>query len=531
MRFEGVILLWLLLPVIATAQQLTGRWEGTLNDAGRITGFQVTFGTPGTIEILGRALPLEGVRVEGDRVVFSTGKTRFEGTVARDRITGVVHEGNAKLAFEMEREPDLPRPANREQAWQQDLDVAERKLLKLDRSFDPAATRRFREAIARLRKAISRKDDAHVIVELGRAVALSGNAHTRLYLLRNRTELRRYPIRVWWFSDGLYVVRTMAEQSRLLSCRVTAIGRFEPRAARARVASLFAGNAAWTDYMSVYSLTSPEVLYGFDIIGDMEKARWSFDCDGKKVTTTLAPLPLVKSTSAVEAWRDLSGPGNDRPLYLRHPDRYYLTEYLQESQLLYFRFNRAANMPEGETLKQFGTRLVAMLRENPVRKLVVDLRFNTGGDLGIGRPLMEELIQAASGRCLYVLTGRATFSAGLFHAAHLKEAGRALVAGEPAGDDLDFWAEGGNIRLPNSGLTVHYANGFHSYSSREYHDRKPYIADLSLASINPDITVSTSFDDYRRGNDPVIEAIVKRHCTEAGRQNHVPATLARRPPL
>ena len=35
--------------------------------------------------------------------------------------------------------------------------------------------------------------------------ALGGNAHTRLYLVRNRTEVRRLPLRVWHFRDGFRV--------------------------------------------------------------------------------------------------------------------------------------------------------------------------------------------------------------------------------------------------------------------------------------------------------------------------------------
>jgi len=540
-----LLLPFLLIPLLGSAEQLTGQWEGTISSKGRLTGFQALFGTTSSIEILGRRLPLEAVRLDGDRVEFrisGPNPARFEGTLAKDRVTGFLYEGDAKLAFEMEREPDLPRPESREQAWQQDLDYAARKLLKLDRSFAPASAERFRQAIGRLRSAAGHKDDPHIIVELARAVALAGNAHTRLYLLRNRTELRRYPIRVWWFKgspggdaarspggdptrkDGLYVVRATADHARLLSCRVAGIGGHAPRAVRARVAPLFAGNVSWVDYMSVYSMTSPEVLYGLDLVPDMEQARWSFECPGGAVTATLKPLPLVKSTAPVEAWWDLAPPmpgkndefqgipAGEPPLYLRHPERHYLLDYLPGAQLLYFRFNRAANMPAGETMKEFGARLLAALRDNPVRKLVIDLRFNTGGDGGVGRALMEDLQRAASDRCVYVLTGRATFSAGLFHAAQWKQWGRAFILGEPVGDELDFWSEGGNIRLPNSGLTVHYANGFHSYSPREYPDRKPYFSDMSVTSLQPDVPIATSFEDYRQGRDPLLDAVLKQQC-------------------
>src|SRR5207247_5049407 len=100
------------------------------------------------------------------------------------------------------------RPKLSPAQWREDLQFAVNTFLARDRSFSPVARERFRAAIARLEQNLDSKRDEQIIVELARAVALAGNAHTRLYLLRNRTELRRYPIRVWWFPEGLYVVRT-----------------------------------------------------------------------------------------------------------------------------------------------------------------------------------------------------------------------------------------------------------------------------------------------------------------------------------
>ena len=86
--------------------------------------------------------------------------------------------------------------------------------------------------------------------------------------------------------------------------------------------------------------------------------------------------------------------------------------------------------------------------------------------------LMTSLHEKLAGKPVFVITGRATFSAGILHAVQWKQWG-ATIVGEQVGDDLDFWAEGGNVLLPNSKLTIHYANGFHGYSKVEYPDRRP----------------------------------------------------------
>ncbi len=55
-----------------------------------------------------------------------------------------------------------------------------------------------------------------------------------------------------------------------------------------------------------------------------------------------------------------------------------------------------------------------------------------------------------------------------------KQWGAAIFVGESVGDDLDFWAEGGDLVLPNSRLTLRYSNGFHKYSTADYPSLKPY---------------------------------------------------------
>src|SRR6266478_5547231 len=132
--------------------------------------------------------------------------------------------------------------------WREDLQFAVDTFLAQDRSFGPEARQRFRNVIADLQKTLEVKTDEQIIVELAKAVALSRNAHTRLYILRNRSELRRYPIRVWWFADGLYVVRTTPEYSELLGARLLRIGGRTVDQVKQTVDPLFAGNASWLKY-------------------------------------------------------------------------------------------------------------------------------------------------------------------------------------------------------------------------------------------------------------------------------------------
>jgi hypothetical protein len=411
--------------------------------------------------------------------------------------------------------------------WRQDLQLVLDSFLRHDHSFSPAAAAQFRGRLTSLRDSAELKTPPQLIVGLARAVALSGNAHTRLYLLRNRSVLRRYPIRLWWFTDGLYVVKTTPEYASLLGAKVERLAGHTPAELRRRVAPLYAGSAAWTDYMSTYTLTSPEILQGLGLIGDDGVAELLVrDRRGRQQQRRLLPLAPQPSRQPLEAWWDLAPthPGRGAtwlsalptdsarlPLYLRRPQRQYWFEALPASRLLYVQYNRAGNQPGVETVEAFGRRVLAQLQAQPARKVVVDLRFNTGGNLLVADAFFDQLaawVPAHKAR-LYVITGEATFSAAIYHVAQLRLAG-AIVAGGPAGDALDFWAEGGNLTLPNSQLDLHYADRFHSYSPTPHPELAPYFyIDLAAPDITPALLVQPGSKDYLSGRDPVLEAIIR----------------------
>jgi hypothetical protein len=422
------------------------------------------------------------------------------------------------------------RPKLSPAQWREDLQFANDTFLARDRSFSPEAREQFRAAIGKLQQTLDSKTDEQIIVELAKAVALAKNAHTRLYLVRNRSELRRYPIRVWWFPEGLYVVRTTPEYSALLGARILRIAGRSVQQVKRDVAPLYAGNDAWRTYLSAYTMTSPDVLSGLGLIPESGKTGVVFiDRQGRRGRRGLEPLPLRQSNQPTESWWDLcpTRPRNDgewtsalrlpverQPLYVLDTDRSYWSHYLPEDRILYLHFNRSGNAPSGESLAEFGRRTVAEIQTMAVSKIVIDVRFNTGGDLSIGRPFINQLGAFAKDHKIkvYVITGRATFSAGIYHAMQLRQVANAVLVGEPFGDVLDFWSEGGNLLTPNSRLSLHFADRLHSYSPIVRPEFDQFLVkdtDLSITNPGPDVLVKMTARDYFAGRDPAL-AWVKR---------------------
>ena len=408
---------------------------------------------------------------------------------------------------------------DRREAWQADLQVLSDSLLAKDRSFSPAAREQFRRELAKLKNSLPRLDDDAILAGVSRLVALAENAHTRLRLdpTPDGTFATQFPIRIWFFQDGPYVIRTSADYRKALGCRVVAINGHAVSQAKEDVSHLFAGNASWTDYLAPIYFESPDVLHGLGLLGAKDVATFTFlDRRGKTFELSVRASPIAQNW---ETWQELSPvfPADGGltstalepsrvPMYLSHPDQAYWFEFLPERQLLYFQFNIADNAATGPSFQEFADSLLAFFRSQSVRTMIVDLRLNSGGNLEVARDFMKDLGRKTTAR-LFVITGRCTFSAGLYHAAQLKQFSHAIFVGEPVGDRLDYWAEGGMMQLPHSGAVIEYADGFHRYSLRDYPQNRPYYATLDIPNLAPDIPVPMSSRDYFSGRDAALDAI------------------------
>jgi hypothetical protein len=510
---------------MANGQRPDGVWEGEIQDPKRPLVINLDFttltgslsgNTPITV-----TPPISSPESSITFAVTVGNQTfKFAGKLSGQRLSGEMDTGSRRIPFYLELLPKLAKPANRTEAWQQDIDVITSRFLRYDRSFSELQRTAARVRLDNLRKKIDQLSDQALIVELARTVAMSGNAHTRLYLMRNRTEMRRVPLRLWWFGNQLRVVRATNEYRDLAGCSVLRLGTLAAPAALAKVSGIKPGNESWQRYMTAYFLTSPDILFGAGVISDPDHLPLSVSCGAQERNVDLKPLPLRRSNAPVEAWWDLAPGYKDpnieftsalaagkAPLYLQHPDRNYWVEYLSQPAIVYVQYNRSEEM-SADPMTDFIRRVTSILDEHQVKGFVVDVRFNTGGDLGVGRPLVEQLAPRLRNTPVVVITGRATFSAGISHTAQWKQFANASVVGEVVGDNIDLWGEGGNILLPNSKLTVHYANGFHRYSQKDYPAFKPYFAELNVATLRPDVLIEPTWHQYIAGEDPVLQAAI-----------------------
>jgi hypothetical protein len=170
----------------------------------------------------------------------------------------------------------------------------------------------------------------------------------------------------------------------------------------------------------------------------------------------------------------------------------------------------ADNRPIASALREFES---AIRREHP-RNLVVDMRFNGGGDLNTTRAFMRGLPEIVPGR-IFVLTSPWTFSAAISSVAYLKQASpdRVTIVGEPVGDRLMMFSEGSLITLPNTQILLMYGRERHDYQTgcRGFSDCHGSVVrhPISLPTLAPEIEAPLTIEAYRGGRDPAIEAIAR----------------------
>jgi C-terminal processing protease CtpA/Prc len=241
----------------------------------------------------------------------------------------------------------------------------------------------------------------------------------------------------------------------------------------------------------------PPVLKALGLAGNSSSVRLTLvDRQGRERVAELAT-----TKGEIKAWvRKPAEVKSELPPDVQNRADYYWFKYFPENRLLYFQFNGVADK-KGESIEEFAARLLGFIEQNDVRKMVVDVRWNGGGNMFLSKPLVEGLIAAKKVNRpghLFVITGRHTFSAAMIFTEQLERYTNAIFVGEPTGSSPNFVGETNFLQLPYSKLRVSLSNLYWQNSRATDH----------RLWIEPRIYVPPTFESYRQGRDAALEAIL-----------------------
>jgi hypothetical protein len=348
----------------------------------------------------------------------------------------------------------------------------------------PRAT--FRAQAAALADEASEVSRDELVVGLMRLAALPGprDGHTAIYPFdQHARTLHVYPFRLYDFPDGLYVVGSIGDED-LTGRRVTAIDGTPIDEVVEQVRPLVPhDNESGLRWLLPEFVATAEVLRGLGIVeGD---ATFSF-ADGSEAT--LQPVDAGDVSSTLGGAPAPLQTEHD-PIWLRSVgDPQWLTT-LEDGKVVYLGYRLTT-----DDTYDLSERLFALARKPSVRRVVVDVRLNHGGDNTTYAALLDVLSRPAIERKLVLLTGRSTFSAAGNFVADVDRGTTARLVGEPAGGAPSQWGDSAAIQLERVGLTLHVATSYWEFGPRG--DKR--------AETPVDVPVEPTAADFFAGRDPVL---------------------------
>ncbi|WP_156885815.1 hypothetical protein [Massilia niastensis] len=393
------------------------------------------------------------------------------------------------------------------QQWREDLEVLARAMPARHRNLFHTMTReQFNAAVAALDARIDSLPRHKIIVEMARIAAMVGDGHTNIAPTRDpKIGFRAFPVALYYFDDGLYV-RAASERYRdLVGAKIVGIGSLTSAQTYAAVREIVGrDNEQNALFFAPHLLVMPEILDALGMAEGPDRVRLLVEQDGKRRTVELGdpqpagmmPPDTDMSFMPRPGWVDAR---TSTPLWLLDAASKFRLEYLATHKLLYVQLNQVGN-EKNETLAQFSERVRGFTASHPVEKIVLDLRLNRGGNGMLLPPLIASLhraVPAGARDRLFALIGRSTFSAAQFLVNDLERYTDAVLVGEPSGSKANVYGDSRKIVLPHSGITVRVSTIWWQVDER---DRREWSA--------PTVAAGLRFEDYRRGVDPALAAVI-----------------------
>jgi hypothetical protein len=384
--------------------------------------------------------------------------------------------------------------ATRESKWQEDLNVFASRFPKSQKDFAKLYQKdKFDEEVDAIRKDAPQLSDGEITLRLIRLVASAHVGHTTVY---EPLGFHRLPLTLYWFSDGLAVTAAAQQYEKAAGARVVRIGAMTPAQLEAAVAPYIsyetdaALHQSSPNYMRLAELLHLLKLDNPDGSVDVTFAKPGGDPFTLTITPVFGPLTLETAYDILHI---------PSPLYRKQPASYYWYEYLPDSQTLFIQYNKCENDPKLH-FDDFVNRMFAVVDSMPVQRVVVDIRFNGGGNSFVLSPLersLKDRSALSAPRHFYTLIGRATFSSGMDAAIDLRNHLHTILVGEALGEKPNSYGEVREFKLPNSGLVVQYSTNF-----------QRLMKDSDPPSLEPDILATRSLDDFLAGRDPALDAAI-----------------------
>ncbi len=394
----------------------------------------------------------------------------------------------------------------RVEGWRFDLHLLAREIER--RHYDPfrkVSRAQFEAQVRALDTQIAGLQDNQIAVGLMKILALVNDGHSVISANSGPASFRKsVPLQFYEFKEGLFIITADAAHRDLVGAQVVRIGdhsvaevmsAIDPLVGRENPMRLKVAGPAY--------MRRPPILNGLGLIPlGNELPLTVRSTSGERSVVLPADMDAPRLTPEVtKDWVSLAeSTGKSLPISLEHPSAPYWFEYLPDTNILYFQFNQVRNDP-AEPFTQFVDRLFADAKAHEVNKMIIDLRGNGGGNTFLVQPLIDAIIenrQINQRGKLFVIIGRATYSAAMNTSDFLERETNALFVGEPSGSSPNFIGETAAVTLSYSKLSASISDLY--WESSWPMDHRTWIAPL--------LYTPPTYAAYIHNRDTALEAIL-----------------------
>lgn len=380
--------------------------------------------------------------------------------------------------------------------WLQDLEAyktgLEQKHIDV---YNKISDNEFDSELEIIKSSIGNKTDFQLVMDLMRLTRKIGDGHTAISL--SNIETHNFPFEIKQFGNDWRIVKIAQPFGHLLGTRLIAVDETPMAIAAQKVGEVaqFVENPHSKIIRTAQYFPISELLFELNLIKQKEKASFTFKSDdGTVFTETLTVSANNEPVKFTEL--TISVPEIEKPEETLITGFWYAP--ISGTDALYIHFE---NYPTFEEMMQIAEEMVGFIFQNNIRKLVIDLRNNGGGDLYVGLVLANALnladpVDWKSG--VYVLADKVTFSAATSNTALFRELLNAKIVGEPTGSNPTGFQDMDTFELPNSKLVV-------CYSKRLFRIQEEF-----SEGVQPDIPQTYEWESFSQGNDNMLQWVIKK---------------------
>ncbi|WP_430883391.1 hypothetical protein [Fusibacter sp. JL216-2] len=390
----------------------------------------------------------------------------------------------------------------REEQWSEDIEILSSSLKSIHKGlYDNISEEKFNSEMEFLKSNISNLDDQEMTIKIMKLIAGIGDGHTYVMYLDFLGE-SVLPIKFAWKNEKLLCVNATPRYSNMLHSEIVSINGKPVDEIFTELMSLASGeNDYRRTYIALGLVRLPSVYEYLKQTANGDSINFTYKKKDVE-ETMLVDSVLYKEDQESKYILDNRINSITSPLdsLLENP---YSYEYDEDNKIMVLRYDQCFDYDS--TFREFNLEFWKAVEQNEVEKIVVDLRYNSGGDSELFNPfriMLNRNKEFDNPDKLYVLIGNRTFSSANMTAIKMEKLTNATLIGEPTGNAPNHYSDphGRNyITLPNSGIRFRCTDTFFEL-----------YPDYKYSYLMPDKLVKVKIDDYVTGTDSCYEYILEQ---------------------